>query len=177
MTRQLLLLRHAKSSWDDMSIPDHDRPLSKRGRKAAAAMRAWIHAQRLAPDLALVSTALRTRQTFAALQPWPHPPAVVFMEALYHAPGPAMLELLRQVEAPVRTLLLVGHNPGLMELATLLAGEAATQAEGTPAQRLASAYPTAALAQFALERPWSRIGEGAERLTAFIIPRELKRAK
>ena len=71
MTRQLLLLRHAKSSWDDPSLADHDRPLSKRGRKAAASMRAAIVSRALVPDLALVSTARRTRETFAALEPWP----------------------------------------------------------------------------------------------------------
>ncbi len=117
MPRQLLLLRHAKSSWDDPSLADHDRPLSKRGRKAAAAMRAAIFSRSPIPDRALVSTARRTRETFAALDPWPEPPEVAFQEALYHASPSAMLDFVRKVDEFCRCVLLVGHNPGLMELA------------------------------------------------------------
>ncbi len=173
MTRQLLLLRHAKSSWDDPSLADHDRPLSKRGRKAMAAMRAAILSRGLAPDMALVSTARRTRDTFAALEPWPKPPAVSFHEGLYHAAPSAMLELLRQVEESRRCVMLVGHNPGLMELALLLAG----RDEGVFAQRLASGFPTGALALFEVEGPWSEFSAGSAKLADFVVPREMKTGK
>lgn len=173
MLRQLLLLRHAKSSWDDPSLADHDRPLSKRGRKAAAAMRAAIFSRSPLPDMALVSTARRTRETFAALDPWPEPPKVTFQEALYHASPSAMLDFVREVGDSCRCVLLVGHNPGLMELATLLAGGD----EGVLARRLASGFPTGALARFTVEGPWSAFSAGSARLIDFVVPRELKGAK
>lgn len=171
MTRQLLLLRHAKSSRDDPSLADHERPLSKRGRKAAAAMRAAILSRGLSPDLALVSTARRTRETFEALEPWPRSLRVMFPDALYHASPATMLELLHEVEPSRRCVLVVGHNPGLMELASLLAGSD----EGVLAQRLASGFPTGALAVFELMGPWSTIDAGAAKLMDFVTPRELAR--
>ena len=173
MPRQLLLLRHAKSSWDDPSLVDHDRPLSKRGRKAATAMRASVFSRGPVPDMALVSTARRTRETFAALDPWPEPPAVTFQQALYHASPSAMLDFVREVGESCRCVLLVGHNPGLMELATLLAGGDA----GVFAQRLAIGFPTGALARFAVKGPWSALSAGSAKLIDFVVPRELKGAK
>jgi phosphohistidine phosphatase len=173
MKRRLLLLRHAKSSWDDPSLADHDRPLSKRGRKAAAAMGAWIHARGLAPDLIYVSDARRATETLEKLPPWKAAPAVEVRPALYLAPAPDILALLRAAPDDARTLLLIGHNPGLHDLAVLLAGHPAGD---KLAQRMAEAYPTGALAQFTLDGPWSRIGEGISTLTGFIVPRELKRA-
>jgi phosphohistidine phosphatase len=172
MTRQLLLLRHAKSSWDDPSLADHERPLSKRGRKAAAAMRKAIFSRSPVPGMALVSTARRTRETFAALDPWPKSPKVVFHEALYHASPPAMLDFLREVDESCGCILLVGHNPGLMELANLLSGGD----ESVFAQRLASGFPTGALARFAVEGPWSEFSAGSAKLIDFVVPRELKGA-
>ena len=169
MTRQLLLLRHAKSSWDDPSLDDRDRPLGKRGRKAAAAMREAILARGLAPERALVSTALRARQTWEALTPWPRPPAVEFTPDLYHANPAAMLDMARRPDESTRSLLLLGHNPGLMELAILLIG-----ADGSVAARkLATRYPTGALAVFEVEGPWAALGADSVKLTDFIVPREL----
>ena len=173
MPRQLLLLRHAKSSWDDPSLADHERPLSKRGLKTAAAMRAAILSRGLVPDLALVSTARRTRETFAALEPWPRPLSVMFLDALYHASPSAMLELLREVEPSRRCVLLVGHNPGLIELATLLA----SRDEGGFAQQLANGFPTGALALFEVKGPWSDFGQGSAKLTDLVVPRDLKASK
>jgi len=173
MPRQLLLLRHAKSSWDDPSLADHERPLSKRGRKAAAAMRAALFSRSLAPDLALVSTARRTRDTFAALEPLPRSSRVMFLDALYDAPPAAMLELLHEVEPSRRCVLLVGHNPGLKEFANLIAdGD-----ESVFAQRLASGFPTGAMALFEVEGPWSEFSARSAKLIDFVVPRELKGAK
>jgi phosphohistidine phosphatase len=173
MPRQLLLLRHAKSSWDDPSLADHDRPLSKRGRKAAAAMRAAILARGLAPDLALVSNARRARDTFTALEPLPRSLRVMFLDALYHASPAAMIELLHEVEESRRCVLLVGHNPGLIELAALLAAGD----ESVLAQRLASGFPTGAMAQFEVEGPWSAFSARSAKLIDFVVPREVKGAK
>ncbi len=169
--RQLLLLRHAKSSWDDPRLSDHVRPLSPRGRKAAAALREAMQKLSLSPDVVLVSSARRTLQTLEALLPWPETPIIEPMDALYLATAPQLLAVLNtNVAETVRSLLLVGHNPGLHELAQTLAGSARAPED---AARLAASYPTAALAEFAVPGPWRTLGPGGARLVRFVCPRDL----
>ncbi|HYF09237.1 MAG TPA: histidine phosphatase family protein, partial [Acetobacteraceae bacterium] len=115
--RQLLLMRHAKSAWDDPALADHARPLNARGRRAAAAMAAAMHDLGLAPDVILVSSARRTLQTLEAMAPLPDSPIVTPMDDIYLAPWERLLSLLRSVPETARSVLLVGHNPGLHELA------------------------------------------------------------
>ena len=119
---QLLLLRHAKSSWDDAKLADRDRPLSKRGRRAATAMRKAMIDLGLTPDLVLVSPSRRTQETLAALEPWDDTPLVEQVETLYLASAQQLLAVLRDVNETVRSVMLIGHNPGMQELAVLLAG-------------------------------------------------------
>ena len=171
--RQLLLMRHAKSSWDDPRLSDHARPLNARGRQAAAAMRRAMHELGLAPDVVLVSSARRTLQTMEALEPWEDTPLIEPMDALYLASAPQMLQVLRGVAETARSVLLVGHNPGLHELAMLLVGPQA-MAPGTPStRRLAEGYPTGALAEFTVAGSWRSLGEGGGRLLRFLCPRDL----
>ena len=176
MIHHLYLLRHAKSSPHDPSLPDHERPLTRRGEKAAAAMRHMMRSKGLLPDLVLVSDARRTLDTLKSLRPWEKPPAINATQTLYLASAAEMLELLREVDGPVRSILLIGHNPGLHELALLLVGADPQAAGGKRARRLAKAYPTGAFAEFTLSAPWSGIGEGAGHLTRFVTPRELRAA-
>jgi phosphohistidine phosphatase len=119
---QLLLLRHAKSSWDDAKLPDRDRPLNKRGRRAAAAMRGAMHDLGLSPDVVLVSAARRTQETLAALEPWDDTPLIETLDSLYLASAGQMLAILQGVNETVRSLMVIGHNPGMHELAVLLSG-------------------------------------------------------
>jgi phosphohistidine phosphatase len=172
--RQLLLLRHAKSSWDDASLPDHARPLNGRGKTAAAAMRRAMRDLGLAPDIVLVSTARRTLQTMEALEPWDETPLVEPSDALYLASAGQLLELLRGVAETARSVLLIGHNPGLHELAIMLAGTEDAQPHAAM-QRLVAAYPTAALAEFSVPGSWRQLGAGGARLVRFLPPRELPR--
>ena len=171
--RQLLLLRHAKSSWDSKELADHDRPLNARGREAAAAMRTAMENLGLAPDVVLVSTAKRTLQTLAALEPWAETPLVEPMEGLYLASAPALLKTLREVAETVRSVLLVGHNPGLHELALMLAGAEAAAPASADLRRLAERYPSGALAEFTLAGPWGTLDAGGGRLARFICPGDL----
>jgi phosphohistidine phosphatase len=169
---QLLLLRHAKSSWDDTKLDDRDRPLTERGRRAAAAMRQAMHDLGLAPDMVLVSPARRTLQTLGLLEPWDDTPLLEHLEALYLASPAQLLGILREVPETVRSVLLIGHNPGMHDLAqSLIKGAALNDA----ARRLAQGYPTSALAEFAVAGPWPRLGAGGARLTRFLTPRELER--
>jgi phosphohistidine phosphatase len=170
--RQLLLLRHAKSSWDDSKLSDHARPLNARGRQAAGAMRRAMGELGLAPDLVLVSTARRTLETLDALEPWDETPLIEPMDALYLASALQLLKVLNTIPETVRCALLLGHNPGLHELATTLPGDAPGQ-PSEAARRLAEAFPTGALAEFSVPGPWQALAPGGARLLRFLCPRDL----
>lgn len=175
--RQLLLLRHAKSSWDDDALEDQARPLNPRGRLAAAALRAAMRNLGLLPDLVLVSPAVRTRQTLAALEPWDETPLIDEMPDLYLADAPRLLEILRAVPETTRSVMLVGHNPGLQELTLRLVGAAAVLPADADMRRLATSFPTAGLVEFAFPEPWSSLGNSNTRLQRFLDPRELPGAE
>jgi phosphohistidine phosphatase len=172
---QLLLLRHAKSSWDAAGVPDRDRPLNARGRRAAATMRRAMGEFGLIPDLILVSSAKRTMETMHALEPWDDTPLIEPMDELYLASEASLLATLRSVAETVRTVLLIGHNPGMHELAVTL-----TDPRGSP-ERLVrgvrDGFPTGALAEFSVTGPWSRLGQGGGRLMRFLTPRMLDAAE
>ncbi len=175
--RQLLLLRHAKSAWDDPALPDHARGLSPKGRRAAAQMRAAIHSLGLVPDVVLVSTARRTMQTLEAIEPWDEMPIIEPLDRLYLASAAQLLGVLHGVASTVRSLMLVGHNPGLHELAIALArGHCVSsnrhEAEGM-LRRLAEGFPAGALAEFTIASEWRDLGEGGGRLVRFLCPRDL----
>jgi phosphohistidine phosphatase len=172
---QLLLLRHAKSSWDTAATPDRDRPLNARGRRSAAAMRGAMRELGLAPDLILVSSAKRTMETMDALEPWDDTPLVEQMDELYLASETRLFGTLQAVAEPVRTVLLIGHNPGMHELAVGLTDPRVT-AEGL-VRRVREGFPTGALAEFSVTLPWSRLKAGSLRLTRFLTPRMLEAAE
>jgi len=170
--RQLLLLRHAKSSWDDPKLADHARPLNSRGRKAAAAMgRAMRELGLAAPDVVLVSSARRTLQTLEALEPLDETPLIEPLDALYLASGQQILKLVHRVAETARSVLVIGHNPGLHEFALLIAGAHAKQEKA--GRRLAEGYPTGALAEFMIAGPWWQLEQGGAVLTRFLVPRDL----
>lgn len=120
----LTLVRHAKSSWDDPSLADLDRPLGERGRKDLPVMAPYAAARLPSVDLLLCSPARRTRDTalaFAATLDYPAE-RIAFEPGLYEAPGAALLRLLQRQPGSVGHLLLVGHMPGLGELSRMLCG-------------------------------------------------------
>lgn len=171
---QLLLLRHAKSSWDDAALPDRDRPLNKRGRRSAVAMRHAMRDYGLLPDLILVSTAKRTLETMHALEPWDDTPLVESMDELYLANEAQLLTALRAVAETVRTVLLIGHNPGLHDLALRLADPRGSADQ--PLRAVREGFPTGALAEFTVTGPWCELGQGGGRLMRFLTPRMLDAA-
>nr|WP_294507088.1 histidine phosphatase family protein [uncultured Rhodopila sp.] len=171
--RQLLLLRHAKSSWDDAALPDRDRPLNPRGRRCAAVMRKAMHDLGLTPDLVLVSSARRTMETLDALEPWDDTPLIEPMESLYLASPMQLIAALHGVPETVRSVLLIGHNPGLHDLALSLAEPRG----GTAAERaLAEGFPTGALAELVIAGSWWDLREGGAKLVRFLTPRMLEAA-
>ncbi|MBV8094375.1 MAG: histidine phosphatase family protein [Acetobacteraceae bacterium] len=170
--RQLLLMRHAKSSWDDPNLPDHARPLNARGRRSAAAMRRAMRELALTPEIVLVSSARRALQTLEALEPWDETPLIEPMDTLYLATAPQMLRILQSVAETARSVMIIGHNPGIHDLAIVLADARKTDADKI-ASRVAERYPTGALAEFSVVRPWWQVGEGGARLVRFVAPRDL----
>jgi phosphohistidine phosphatase len=168
--KALYLLRHAKSSRDDDSLPDHDRPLSKRGRRDAEAIARHLAAAGLHPDLVLSSTALRTRETLAPIQAALKPRRVVFDNDLYLAPPTTLLDHLRRLDEAVVEVMVVGHNPGVHEVALLLADRRSVPALPPSMGK----FPTGALASFSWDGTWRRLGPGAATLTAYTVPRELR---
>lgn len=127
----------------------------------------------LAPDVVLVSTSRRTVQTLEALEPWADTPLVDRLDSLYLAPAPAMLKAIQEVGATARSVLVIGHNPGVHDLAMLLVGAQAASFDNPDIRRLAEGFPTGALAEFTVTVPWQALGEGSGRLARFLRPRDL----
>ena len=135
-------------------------------------MAAEIKRLGLLPDLVLVSSARRTLQTLAFLDPWPTQPRIEPMDALYLASKGDLLDVLHRAAPAARCVMLVGHNPGLHELAMMLAGAHAAVTD-KQVQRLANGYPSGALTEFSVAVPWSALGESGARLTRFLLPSDL----
>ncbi|MGW4196319.1 SixA phosphatase family protein [Streptomyces sp. NPDC005004] len=168
--RRLVVLRHAKSAWPD-GVPDHDRPLGPRGLRDAPAVGRSLDP----PGLALCSTAVRARRTWElAAAEWAAAPPVRYDRRIYEAPPARLLEVVRETPPEVRTLLLIGHSPGLEGLIERLAGEAA----GDTLERVRAKFPTAAVAVLDWEGPdWTVLAPGAARLTSVTVPRGEKAAR
>jgi phosphohistidine phosphatase len=165
--KRLLLIRHAKSSWDDPALSDHDRPLAPRGRRAAERMRAHLEGGDLRPGLVLCSSSKRTRETLDILAPAFADAERSIEEELYGADRTELLERLHEVPDDIRTVALIGHNPGVQDLALKLAGE------GTDMDRIREKFPTGALAVLGFDGPWPGLGGGTARLLSFVAPRDL----
>jgi len=164
----LLLLRHAKSSWVDPTLPDHDRPLASRGRRDAKRIAKHLAGLEFEPELVLCSSAVRTRETLELVRPALGNSKVLFEDGLYGASSDELLARIRVVPDAVGSVMLIGHNPGLEQLALLLASS------GDELRRLETKFPTAALATLAVETTWSRLAPGDAILTAYIVPKQLR---
>jgi phosphohistidine phosphatase len=168
--RVLYLLRHAKSSWDAPELADHDRPLAPRGVRAAGRIAGHLSAGGVRPALVLCSSSRRTLETLDLIAPALGAPEVLVEPGIYGADEDDLLLRLRRVDAAVASVMVIGHAPGLPDLALSLAG-------GGDAAALAALHakmPTGALATLALRGDWSGLERAGAELTAFVVPRELK---
>ena len=167
--KRVYLLRHAKSSWKDRSRADRDRPLAGRGKRAAKAVAGHIEAERIRPELVLCSPARRTRETLERVEAaFGDRVEVRYEEALYGASEAELLDRLHALPAEVNSVMIIGHNPGLENLALALASEGAERA------RMEEKYPTAALATIDLSAgDWRAIERGNGELVAYVRPRDL----
>lgn len=167
--RRLILLRHAKSDRP-AGIADHERPLNDRGRRAAPAVGVHLAEAGLLPDLGLISTAQRTRETWEAMADNLGNPETRWQREIYEASAHLVLTVIRDAPDSAGTVIVVGHNPGLGDLASELVGEGPRAVRN----RLALEFPTAAyvVIDFDADR-WSEIAPGQGRLDRFVRPRDI----
>ena len=168
---RLLLLRHAKSSWDDASLDDFSRPLNKRGVKDCKKIGSYIARKGLYPQIVLCSTAQRARETYAGILPFlPEAQEVYFTKKLYEAEAQDIFALIKQLGQTSETLLIVGHNPAIEVLSSVLA----RKGQQSALEELSHKYPTAALAIIDFDvANWEAIVPGTGWLAAFITPKAL----
>jgi phosphohistidine phosphatase len=167
---RLFVLRHAKSSWGNSNLADHDRPLTPRGRRAAGALAEHVATIGPPPTLVLCSTARRAQDTLAVVRErLPDSTDVLVEDELYGATAPELLARLRQVPEDIPGVLLVGHNPGLEDLVRGLGRD------GDPGliARVHGKFPTGALATLAFSGSWTDLGSEPATLEAFVVPGDL----
>lgn len=168
----LSILRHAKSSWADPELDDHDRPLAKRGVKAIPGIAKFIRREKLRPSFALCSDAMRTRATLSLLlaELGPPTPRIVYDEALYLAAPETIRAQIAHHGDGEPHILLVGHNPGLHALTLELVGEGDYKTLAT----LAREFPTGALAVLTFDvADWKDVTSSSGHLQHYTTPRSL----
>ena len=169
--RWLYLLRHAKSSWDAPELADIDRPLAARGRRDAEAIATYLHEQAIVPALVLCSPARRARQTLKPLKRWLTESQIVIEDALYAASADRLLGSVHEIEDAVSSALLIAHEPGIREVALLLARKGDEDA----LDRVREKFPTCALAGLAIPSGhWRELAPGGAELRWFVSPKDLR---
>jgi phosphohistidine phosphatase len=164
----LYLLRHAKSDWDDQALADRDRPLAPRGRKAASALAGHIERSGISPALVLCSPARRTMDTLRLISgSFRDPVEILVEEELYGADMGELLRRLRRVDEATPSVMLIGHNPAIHELAVALARSV------DDLEQLKRKFPTGAMATLAVPGAWKDLGADPADLLEFALPREL----
>ncbi len=160
-TRRLILLRHAKSDWPD--VPDRERPLAKRGRRDAPVVGRWLRERGYVPDTVICSDAVRTRQTWVLVaKKLDGSPSVTFEPRAYDASAQTLLYLARELPGGCRAALLIGHDPGIPDLAASLDSEESHLR-----------FPTAAVAVLEFDGDWPDLAPGHSRLLDFAVPGDM----
>jgi phosphohistidine phosphatase len=170
MSRELLILRHAKSDWDSSAASDFDRPLAKRGKKDAPRVGEWLYREGLIPQLIVSSPAQRARETASKVCKCLDlgKKDILWDGDVYEADLQALLDVLGRVPADVQMVLLVGHNPSLEELLRYLAGSDVDEPED------GKLLPTATVARLEMPDDWTRLTPGCASLQAVVRPKQLK---
>jgi phosphohistidine phosphatase len=167
----LTIMRHAKSDWGDAGLPDFDRPLNERGKKAAKRVGRELRRRRIRFDCVLASPAKRVRETLDFLaEGYGELPPAQFDERIYEAMPDTLLELVRHISNEVHSPLLVGHNPGLQQLVLNLTSDDGSGYKKT----VAAKFPTAVVAVITLPAVrWDEVEPGTGQIRELILPREI----
>ncbi|NWG45929.1 MAG: histidine phosphatase family protein [Alphaproteobacteria bacterium] len=173
--KTLYLLRHAKSSWTDPTLEDHERTLNERGRRTAPLMGAYMREHGYVPDYVLCSSARRTLETLELLRPSLEPGTPVDVDpGIYHVPAPTMMRVVRRLPPASDRALIIGHNPGLEDLIEMLARPDGTRAELEAREKLAAGFPTAGFAVLRADvSAWDEVMPQACQLVCVVKPKEL----
>ena len=168
--KTLLLMRHAKSSWSQSDVDDHNRILNARGRAAADTMARWLINRDLVPDHAHVSSAARTCETWTRMTAHlPGPITATYHRSLYLSGPDVMLDTLKGTPDTAQTVLLLAHQPGMSAMTQLMSDGTATD----HAARAVSQFPTAAIATLSVQtNRWRALDFGIARVTGFDVPRD-----
>jgi phosphohistidine phosphatase len=177
-TKQLFVLRHAKSSWDDPGIDDHERPLAPRGQRAVKLLAAHLREHQIEPEQVLCSSARRTIETCEGVKPGGE---VVVEPDLYNASGDDVLARLRRVPEGTSSVMLIGHNPALQVLVLRLIGANGNDGrspeldDGNDSMLSAvqHKFPTGAMATLSFEGDWQDLSAGQAKLVDLVRPRDL----
>lgn len=161
--RTLVLMRHGKSGYPE-GVADHDRPLAPRGEQQASLAGEWLRANQPPIETVLCSTAIRTRQTLAATA---IEAPTQFLQRLYGAYPAEIITDISEVDEAVRTLLVIGHAPGMPSTALDLAGNP----DSVDGRAIREKFPTSALAVLSVEGNWADLTSGAASLVTFHVPR------
>jgi phosphohistidine phosphatase len=174
--RTIFLLRHGKSSWKDTSLDDFDRPLAGRGRRAASAMGRFLKSEHIEPALILCSPAARTRETLSLMQEkFGTAVPIRFEKGIYMAEAPLLLRRLRGLSDSLPSVMIIGHNPSLEQLALLLVGDGGDEEETRLKRLMAEKFPTGTLAEIAAAvEHWHEVAAGCGRLKRFVRGRDLE---
>ncbi len=163
--KKLYLLRHAKSSWDDSSIPDHERELNDRGRKEAKKMGEYFLEKNIIPDLIICSTSKRTRETYKLIiEKIDKNIQTIFEDNIYEASVSDIFDAISKVSKEVDSLLIIGHNPGMGYMVEKL----------TNIPGIIDKFGTCSLAELEVDiQKWSDIRKTTVKLINFISPKTL----
>jgi phosphohistidine phosphatase len=167
--KTLHLLRHAKSSWKDPALDDHERPLSKRGRETAKIIGAYLRREKIRPDLVVCSSAVRARQTLAPISKEIKLPKVVLEKEIYEVPQRKLWKVIWTLPETAECVLMIGHNPAFHELALALA-DAKSRAH---LPSIEAKFPTGAMATFRFDGAWKELRPSGAAVSAFTSPKDI----
>src|SRR5438132_4416419 len=168
--KRLFLLRHAKSSWDDPGLDDHERPLAPRGRRAVRVLGEHLRENGIHPVQVLCSSSRRTRETMEGVALGGE---MLIESELYQADAEQLLERLRRVPEDVESVMVIGHNPTLQITALRLSDAGGSNGDGSHRAQISQKFLTAALATLSFECRWSELAPGCARLVDYIPPKAI----
>ncbi len=172
-TKRLFVLRHAKSSWDDPGLDDHERPLAPRGRRAVKVLGQHLRHNGIHPALVLCSSSRRTRETLEGVSPGGE---TLIEPELYDASAQDVIDRLRRVPEDVESVMVIGHNPAVQMVVLRLTIDGTSVTDGSDLAAIQQKFPTGALATLAFDCAWGELAPGCAHLADYVRPKAIARS-